>query len=715
MNWFSQEGKPLPAVIEKICLPVGTVVSEQYSITSAKYVNGLELVYEAEDTDAKEKVQLCEFLPLRWCMRSESLEWTPYHAAASMELERVTSMLLQRLEKLQTMEEEAALLSVSASFRALGTVWYVVPAGEETCFSAIQQSKLFTAQEAIALLAPVLDTLAGLHQAGLFHGGITEHVLMQRKEQLYLTGWCLSAEQKTENLSAVEDVRAISTLLCRMMTGESEYRKDACCEVPKAIGSVLQRGIRGEIPDIETLWKALHPPHSVRIPKKKEPKQAEAPRSLFNLPFAICFAAVCCAIPVLVFFLHTRSAPLTDTAYATKDEEIHMPELLYLPQEEAIAAAEACGLHVIVEARVDNPTVPVDHVVTQYPAAGSILYPGDTIRISISDGWSNYVPDVHNLLLEQALEKLEKEGFIVEYEEVFSADHAPGTVISQDIEPDTLLERDSVIRLTVSLGREDLDTSKLETVDDYVGMDFEEAKALLSELHLYALQLEAVYDPEIPAGVIISQDIPKGEKVPQGTVINMVVSLGVEMTRVPSVGMMNASSARVLLEEAGLKAVLVYTANSGYARDCVISQSVAAGQQLPVGSEVWLTVSLGQDSYVVSTGGWSGNTLPEGDTTEPTDPDATSELTTDPTEMTEETMTTDETTPEGTMESTESLPTESGEVSTSDASEAVTETEEALPTDPTEPQASETEPETIPPTEAVIPTEPQPDAPTEAP
>ena len=268
------------------------------------------------------------------------------------------------------------------------------------------------------------------------------------------------------------------------------------------------------------------------------------------------------------------------------------------------------GLRVVLARREDNPVVPENCVVTQLPDAGAVVHKGDTVTLAVSDGWENYVPDVTNMLLETALERLEALGFIVEYEEVVSPGDAPGTVISQDTEPETLLMRDSTIHLTVSLGREDLDKSIMEEVGDYIGMDFETAKTSLSELYLYAMQTEEVYDPNIPAGTIISQDIPEGRKVPRGTIINMKVSMGVETTRVPDVTLMGAAAAKSTLESAGLICVICYVSDGDHAMDCVLSQNVTQGTLAPIGSAVWLTVSIGTASNVASTGGWSGAQLP---------------------------------------------------------------------------------------------------------
>ncbi len=704
MLWFSDGQNELPRAIEQVKLSAGTIVNGKYRILGVHSVNGLELVYDAEEIEQQEKLQLLEFLPLQWCMRDENHVWTPYHAVSGIEWESVRIRMLTRAEKLCAIKDEAALMQYLSWFEANGTIWMVQQASNSIRLSDPSITQLMNPDEAVQTMAPVLDTLAGLHQEELYHGNLSLQIIHTYQNKPYITGWFSCMDTPESALSQCRDVIAVSTVLYQLMTGESEYRKQTAAALPATIRRALQNGMAGNIESIEALWMALHSKQAV-FRKKQSPKQAKKDSiwDFLTPRFVICFTLICCAIPVFWYYLKQSADPISDTSYQLADGELCVPELLYLSQEDAITKAEALGLRIIVGSRSDNPVVPEGAVVTQDPPAGTIVRPGDTIVICVSDGWYNYVPNVCNLLLEDARAALEAEGFIVEYEEVHQNDSAPGTVISQSIAPETLLERGNVIKLVVSLGREDLDVSKLESVENYVGMDFEEAKQKLSERHLYALQAEAVYDPEIPAGIIISQDIAAGNTVPQGTIINMVVSLGVEMTRVPGVGMMNAASARALLEDAGLRAVLTYTANSSYAKDCVISQSVAAGQLVPIGSEIWLTISLGQDSYVVSTGGWSGNDLPEGDTllddsnvvSEESDSDTTD---TQSESLTSESDMSDQSDASETNESTVSESQDMTDISATDPTESEM-TDDTAPSESAEPLTDP--PETAEPTEAV--------------
>jgi len=187
----------------------------------------------------------------------------------------------------------------------------------------------------------------------------------------------------------------------------------------------------------------------------------------------------------------------------------------------------------------------------------------------------------------------------------------------------------------------------------------------------------------------------------------------VETVRVPQVAMMNVNSAKSTLEEAGLKAVIIYAADGGYAADTVISQGTAYNTVVPVGSEVWLTVSTGRGNSVISTGGWSGAPLP---TMEPSET-APSETQITEIPPTEETIPTE-------SDPQEELPTEADTdpvILPTEDTEPPTQSSEELPPSsesviPTEPQSSENEPtETEPPVVTDPPTDPPADPPTEAP
>lgn len=632
MMWNCETPETFPAAVQRAALPGGTAVLERYVIREAVYVSGMELYYRAEDLASGEEVTLCELLPMQWCMQDANGWFVPYQESTEMQWNTFRASALSRLERMLSLQENASPSALLDVFEDRGTVWYTVHFRRTEPLQRLLSEKLLSPKKAVSLMAPVLDTLAGLHSEGICHGAITPSAIRLINEEAELRDW----NSAVDPAEPYTDVQAVSRLLYQMMTGETEYRRLTAASLPAAVRNALYNGMYDPSMTITRLWQELHAKKAakrIRIQTAK-PTGDTLLGHIFNPVFTVIFCAVCLLVPLLLWRLHAGNArqeavpadvaKFPDVSYALSADANVMPELLGMAQEDAIKQIEALGMQVILARREPNPVIPENCVVTQTPDAGMLVEPGKTVMLSVSSGWSNYVPDVTNMVKEDAQKKLEDLGFAVEIEEIVSPGDAPGTVISQSIEPETKLERDKTVTLKVSLGRKDLDKNKMEEVDDYVGMDFAKAKTLLSDLCLYAMQTEMVYDASTPAGTILSQDVPEGSKVPQGTIINMKVSRGVETTRVPSVVLMSAANAKATLEAAGLVCVMCYVSNNEYAMDVVLSQNTREGTLVAAGSQVWLNVSIGSGSSVSSSGGWSGTPLPN-PVVEDSQPDESSE------------------------------------------------------------------------------------------
>ena len=626
MSWNSEYPDRFPAEIRQLMCPPGDTVRGEYKIIEPLYVSGTELCYHAQQLSSGIDCLLFALIPLRWSAPDENGRFVPYHDEAAAQWEVFRRNALSRLSRLQDFASEVAIPAVKDGFEAGGTIWYVTRYEESVPLHQISRETSIKSKDAVKLLAPLLDTLAGLHDAGMYHGAITDSAIRLVGNDVQLRGW-LSAESLSE-ACALDDVRAVSGILCQMMTGTHYYSEETAATLSAEMRTALYNGLYDPEMTITKLWKQLHakkPARRTEMPVMHSQRQSVLAK-VFNPVVTAIFCACCLAAPLLVWRMdalamvnETEIEPMEDVAYALQDDEMQMPELLYLDQEQAQKLVEDMGLSVILAAREDNPVIPENQVLLQSPDAGAVVKAGDTVTITVSDGWMNFVPDLSGMPVEQAKKALEELGFAVQTEEKISPDNAPGTVISQSAPPDTRLERESTITLTVSLGREDLDVTQFVTVEDYVGQDFERVKAQLTEQFLYAVALETVYDPDTAAGTILKQDVEPGKQAAQGSVVNFTVSKGVETVRVPDVIHLNADSAKQTLNAANLQCIICYISDSEWEMDTVLTQNTAAGSLVPVGSQVWLEVSIGSGSVVESTGGWSGNPLPEFSTEETTE------------------------------------------------------------------------------------------------
>ena len=131
-------------------------------------------------------------------------------------------------------------------------------------------------------------------------------------------------------------------------------------------------------------------------------------------------------------------------------------------------------------------------------------------------------------------------------------------------------------------------------VPDLVGRRIEE---LSSEPSL-RIETSYRYDEQTPEGQVISQEPAAGVKRKRPSdggplSVTVYVSLGRETVSIPHVVGMDAEAAKTLLQRVGLR-VRVEERESGKPRGVVLSVSPKEGAQLPRGTEVLLSVSIGR-------------------------------------------------------------------------------------------------------------------------
>lgn len=144
-----------------------------------------------------------------------------------------------------------------------------------------------------------------------------------------------------------------------------------------------------------------------------------------------------------------------------------------------------------------------------------------------------------------------------------------------------------------------LNAPKLE-IPDLVGVELESAKKQVEELNnkeqKINLSLEVKseeFSDQYAAGYIISQDPEKSKVIKENTVINVVVSKGVEKVAVPKVVGDKESDAVKKLEELGLKFELEEETNNKVQAGIVYEQDIEEGTEVNKGDTVKIKVSAG--------------------------------------------------------------------------------------------------------------------------
>lgn len=203
--------------------------------------------------------------------------------------------------------------------------------------------------------------------------------------------------------------------------------------------------------------------------------------------------------------------------------------------------------------------------------------------------------DLKGKNFDQAKTELENMGLkIYQSATEFSDEYEQGQIINQDIPVGDMVDEGTMVRVTVSSGKNEEDTEETVTVPQVTGYTDTAAIGMLTDAGLdYNREYEN--SDTVAEGTVIRQSPESGASVAGGTKVTIVVSQGRQSVAVPGLKNMTESAARKALEEKGLQCG---TVNSDYSDTVeegkVIDQSEAAGKTVYSGTTVNITVSLGK-------------------------------------------------------------------------------------------------------------------------
>lgn len=200
------------------------------------------------------------------------------------------------------------------------------------------------------------------------------------------------------------------------------------------------------------------------------------------------------------------------------------------------------------------------------------------------------IPDVSNMEVDEAIEKLEDAGFKVkdEHKEEYSDEIEEGLVIGTDPKAGFRREKGTELTLIVSLGNE-----KIE-MDDYVGKGIEQVQAALENSRFKEVVIEEKHSDK-EKGIIIEQTPSAGEQVvPEETIVTLTVSKGRELKNVADLKGFNQAALNQYAQSSGFKIVVKSEEYSDdVPKGSVISQTPSANSQLEVGGTIEVVISKG--------------------------------------------------------------------------------------------------------------------------
>ena len=240
-----------------------------------------------------------------------------------------------------------------------------------------------------------------------------------------------------------------------------------------------------------------------------------------------------------------------------------------------------------------------------------LLTPADTELLEVGQHWfeiawlrdggeSFPMHDVVGSRVGEARALLESSGLVLAENGIEERhdDEAPeGEVLEQNPPAGEQVRDGDEYSLVVSLGPERV------PVPDVAGQSVADARRQLEEAG-FEVQEQTEFSSSVPEGQVIRTSPTSGTEAPRRSVVTIVVSDGpepIQEVEVPSVVNQTQATAEAQLTNRDLNPQVTFANHPSVPAGSVISQDVAPGTTVPVGTNVGIVVSQGPGATTTST------------------------------------------------------------------------------------------------------------------
>lgn len=499
------------------CLPVKFMLRDRYLIGRAKSQNGEGISYIAWDTGSDSIINIKEYFPQGFVLRNPDKTVTMAKGGEYTFNEGLMEFL--EINRCIMNSQFPSLIPVTDVFEENGTVYSV-----SKKISCITMREFLSKnggslkwEQARPLFLPLIDTVKGMNDAGIIHGGISvDTVLVGRDGKLRLTGYGIKKLRLSENeitpeiypgFAAIEqygfeglhtdlytDVYGLcATLFCVLIGAvppEAALRVDNDSmtvpakfaeELPRHVLSALANGLqvmpydrtenveafKNELVYGETSQSAVKSSVSPKAKDEAEVKEKKSGGSAkYVIISSVCTAAVCLAVAAVLVFTVFK-----DSVFKKNDS---------LPSSSSSESA---------------PVVESIGTMDSGAAESAVLFAVPKLT------GKYYAELVDN-------EEYEKFKFVIkDYE--FSDKFTRGQISSQSVAEGTEVVRDTTVEIVISLGPKEI------KIANVVGLDEEAAKLeLLKQGFLYNnIEVMEKYDEDHEPGTVLEQEPKYGTSV----------------------------------------------------------------------------------------------------------------------------------------------------------------------------------------------------------
>ena len=497
-------------------LPVGTVLGGRYTVGEIEQVDGEGILYRGAENHGRFRVTIKEYLPLTLAAE-RGTDATLRPKLGSEVLFKTTRMDFADLYRsIQRITPANGLEAVLDVFEENNTVYAVMenPGGVPLGRWLETHPGRVSPEQVCAMLQPVFDGVAAMHQVGLVHRGICpENIRVLENGRARLTGYATVGlrtagsglhEQLYEGYSAPEqystaefegrytDEYSLAAVVYRMVCGQSPVpaaqrlvsdsnprARTLEPSVPEYLSEVLWLGLKlkpvERIQTVPQLFKALasreYTEELTRSLPRPAPRQLTLPdeeqkQHMLSLRNLLAAILVLLAILILLMLWGMVSQGLHTTTPPAASSSVSAPESTVL-EEPVTLAPNFVGMDYDVQVRNNHnyvgdylfyvtleysDTVEKGKIIRQEPEEGDVIEKGGTVSLVVSKGPQLVqMPDVIGFTQEGAVSELESRGLTPScFMVVNDGSYAAGCVVSCSVDAGTPVEVGSVITVYIA-------------------------------------------------------------------------------------------------------------------------------------------------------------------------------------------------------------------------------------------------------------------------
>lgn len=489
-------------------LPVGTQLAGRYTVGEMESIDGEGILYKGVENVGRFRVTIKEYLPIT--LSAERGSDLKLRAKAGSEvLFKTTRMDFADLYRsIQRITPSNGLEAVLDVVEENNTVYAVMenPGGEPLQKWLEANPGMMQPEAACAMLEPVFDGVAAMHQVGLVHRGICpENIRVLENGRARLNGYATVGlrtagsglhEQLYEGYSAPEqystaefegrytDEYSLAAVFYRMVCGQAPVpaaqrlvsdsnprAKTLNTALPDYLDEALQLGLRlrpvERIQTVPQLFEALSSPEkTAELARSRRTdintRRAEEEKSpLFTLQNTLMAILLLLAVLIALtlwsmFGRMTQSQTEQAASSAVSEAESTLtittpqnvvPNFVGLSYSQVQNNREYAGIYLFYVTEEYSDSSPAGTIIKQEPEADTILPAGQTIRLVVSKGPQMVeMPNIIGFTQDGAVKELESRGLVPScFMVVNDGSYAAGCVVSCSEQAGTSLEVGSVI------------------------------------------------------------------------------------------------------------------------------------------------------------------------------------------------------------------------------------------------------------------------------